>query len=185
MSKAQAKQVTFDYINLTAKLGLPNLADPTQANFVPPIIPTKMRPVDAADYFVIALVPIPCLVGYGKECPCGKNDDTMTITALQSRALQNNHDALFAWATALEFLMNNHGGTSLYKLVPENTRITHFLPLPQQDGWGTVLFDKIWKEPAAMSPVDNYYTTTCGRFAILAFHVICFIDKTSAVMHWN
>jgi hypothetical protein len=39
MTKTQAKQLSFDYVENNAEDGLPNLAYPTQGNFVPPIIP--------------------------------------------------------------------------------------------------------------------------------------------------
>jgi hypothetical protein len=167
MSKEQAEQLSFDYVDIKATEGLPNIADPAKDNFVPPVIPAEMTPTDATDYLVIALIPVVCPVGYGKECPVGKIDDANTITALQ-----NNHDALFAWATALEFLMKHHNGTSLHKLVPQNTRISHYLPIPTRDNWATVLADEIWTEPAAMSPVDDDYINVSTKVDAMANHLV-------------
>jgi hypothetical protein len=87
MTKAQAEQLAFYYVDIKAEDGLPNLSGLHEANlFVPPVIPAEMKPTDATDYLVIAFVPIVCPVGYGKECSVGRINDATTTTALQ-----NNH----------------------------------------------------------------------------------------------
>jgi hypothetical protein len=107
LTKVQADLLAFDYVYASAVDGLPNIADPAPAlpNFVPPVIPASMIPAEATDYPGIALIPIACPFGYGKECPVGKITDNTTTTALQ-----NNKETIFAWASALDFLKTNHRG---------------------------------------------------------------------------
>jgi hypothetical protein len=167
LTKVQADSLGFDYVDASAVDGLPNIADPALPNFVPPVIPANMIPTDAMDYLVIALIPITCPIGYGKECPVGNITEPTTTTALQ-----NNNETLFAWALALDFLRTNHGGRSLHKLIPDTTRITHYLPQPQRDDWSRALTDEIWVEPAAMSPEDNDYKNAVFKVDALANHLV-------------
>jgi hypothetical protein len=161
MDKAIASHLGFEFIDIDLATGLPDTTDNTNPKFkITPTIttaptnaaapPAAGDPADAAPEQVLTLIPVTCPIAYGKTAPVGNADDP----ALQP-ILQANDDIVYAWATAINHVLDTNQGKSLHLLAPDPANFLNYVPTAQKQFWKDHLRDSIWINPDVLTPDDD------------------------------